>query len=415
MAPPMDGKTIVLAAKNRIDVENPQWWRVAGGLWLLVGLCLAIATIWPGGAVGGPGLPSAVAASTDDADEDETPAAPEARDDPASRDGVAGTEGDDSPTTLASDGSGPAVVADVHPEYALDTLNVIPPGWRDTTAEWRASVIAAGNELPGGGIDVFPDRRLVANYGAPVTTSLGVLGEMSFEQNLDDLLAKAEDYRTSMPAGIDSPQVLPSLEVIVTVATAAPSPENDYSVFIDLDVVREWVDKAGENGVFVILDLQPGRNDFLSQAKELEEFLRLPHVGLALDPEWRLEPDQVHMRQIGSVDAAEINEVVDYLVGIVREERLPQKILVLHQFKEAMLPDRNLVRTPPELAVVVHADGQGPLGTKYGTWDALLDFETPAQQTLWWGWKNFYDEDSPRATPAQVNQVEPLPVLVTYQ
>jgi hypothetical protein len=68
----------------------------------------------------------------------------------------------------------------------------------------------------------------------------------------------------------------------------------------------------------VILDLQPGRTDFLTQAMIYEEFLRLPHVGLALDPEWRLEPNQVHLRQIGSVDAAEINQVGNWLASLVR-------------------------------------------------------------------------------------------------
>ena len=40
--------------------------------------------------------------------------------------------------------------------------------------------------------------------------------------------------------------------------------------------------------MYVVLDLQPGRTDFLTQAKRYEPLLALPHVGLALDPEWRL-------------------------------------------------------------------------------------------------------------------------------
>ncbi len=179
--------------------------------------------------------------------------------------------------------------------------------------------------------------------------------------------------------------------------------------------MEPWVDAATEAGGFVIIDLQPGRTDFLTQARRYESLLRRPNVGLALDPEWRLGPEERHMVQIGSVGAAEINEVVDWLVDIVREEALPQKILVLHQFQEAMLPDRHLVETPPELAVVVHVDGQGPLGSKYGTYDEMVEALTGPEQTLWWGWKNFYDEDFPVATPGQVNAVDPLPVVITFQ
>ena len=74
-------------------------------------------------------------------------------------------------------------------------------------------------------------------------------------------------------------------------------------------------------------------SDFLTQAKQYEEFLRMPHVGLAMDPEWRLKPNEVHLRQIGTVDAEEINQVVAWLAGIVREEGLPQKLLIVHQFR----------------------------------------------------------------------------------
>lgn len=285
----------------------------------------------------------------------------------------------------------------------------------ETTEEWRQALAASGLELPGGGVEVFPGRRLVANYGSPATRLLGVLGERSFDGNAADLLSLAEQYEVAVPVGSEPAPVLPSLEIIVSVATAEAGGDGDYSKYLAKYRVRRWVDAAAEAGVFVILDLQPGRTDFVTQAKWFEEFLRQPHVGLALDPEWRIGPDEVHLRRIGSVEAAEVNAVVDYLVDLVHQEVLPQKILVLHQFKRSMLPDRELIRTPPELAVVVHVDGQGPLGSKYGTWDDMLGQPTGAEQTLWWGWKNFYDEDTPVATPDQVNQVTPLPVLVTYQ
>lgn len=285
----------------------------------------------------------------------------------------------------------------------------------DPTERWQYLLAEAGTELPGGGTEVFPDRRILANYGNPTTGLLGILGERSPQANLEQLAALAAEYEASMPEGETSPPVVPAFELIVTVATRAAGEDGDYSNEMAPEELRPWIDAAGQAGAFVMLDLQPGRTDFLTQAKRYEEFLRLPHVGLALDPEWRLEPDQRHMRQIGSVDAAEVNEVVDYLVELVRTEVLPQKILVLHQFKRQMLPDRELIRTPPELAVVVHVDGQGPLGTKYDTWDEMRRHPVGPDQTLWWAWKNFIDEDLPTATPAQTNAVAPLPVIVTYQ
>jgi hypothetical protein len=160
--------------------------------------------------------------------------------------------------------------------------------------------------------------------------------------------------------------------------------------------------------------LQPGRTDFVTQAERYRSLLELPYVGLALDPEWRLGPSQVHLRQIGSVQIDEVNRVANWLADLTRGKALPQKLLVLHQFKLAMIPGRERLDTSrDELAVMIHADGQGAQGDKQATWRVLRE-NTPAG--VWWGWKNFYDEDLPMLTPAQtVVQVHPTPQLISYQ
>ena len=119
--------------------------------------------------------------------------------------------------------------------------------------------------------------------------------------------------------------------------------------------------------MYVVLDLQPGRTDFVTQAELYRSLLELPHVGLALDPEWRLGPGEVHLEQIGSVEVAEVNRVVTWLADLTRENELPQKLLVLHQFRLDMLPGRERVDlSRDELAVMVHADGQGGHGCPRG-------------------------------------------------
>ncbi len=289
--------------------------------------------------------------------------------------------------------------------------NVVVGGAPTTpTEEWQIALAATATELFGGGTQVFPDRRIIAYYGNPLTFRLGLLGETDPDRAVERVTERAALYDAE---GL--PPAQPGFEIIATVASNRAGDDENYSNEMDVEVLRPWIDTALANGVSVILDLQPGRSDFVSQAKLYEEFLRLPDVGLALDPEWRLEPDQRHLRQIGSVGAEEINSVIDYLTTLVHEETLPQKVLILHQFQERMLPDRELVKTPPEIAVVVHVDGQGSLGSKYGTWAAMLNATTAPDQQLWWAWKNFIDEDFPTATPGQVNAVDPLPVIVTYQ
>ena len=277
-------------------------------------------------------------------------------------------------------------------------------------AVWQLDVIRRGDEIPGGGLLMFGSdsgRRLVAMYGHPVTAGLGVLGEQGPEKGVERLRAIVAGYDA------DGSRVLPTFEIIATVASADPGSDGDYSRETAVDVIRPWVETAAANSVYVVLDLQPGRTDFLTQAKIYEEFLRLPHVGLALDPEWRLKPNQVHMVQIGTVDAAEINQVSEWLAGLVREEALPQKLLVLHQFHVNMITNRHRIETPPELAVLVHMDGHGSPRTKQHTWDVLT--RAPDADGFHWGWKNFYDKDSPMATPEQVLTLSPTPVFVSFQ
>lgn len=206
---------------------------------------------------------------------------------------------------------------------------------------------------------------------------------------------------------------MPAFEIITTVASSEPGADGNYSNELDPEVIGEWVDAAEEAGAYVVLDLQPGTTDFLTQAQRYEELLAKPHVGLALDPEWRLEDGQKHMEQVGSVDAAEVNEVADWLARLTRDNDLPQKVFVLHQFSTAMLPDRENIRADhPELAMLVHADGHGTPELKLQTWDTL---KQDLPEGMGMAWKNFYDEDTPTWTPEQTYDIEPRPWFVSYQ
>ncbi|KAB7744620.1 hypothetical protein GA707_08440 [Nostocoides sp. F2B08] len=264
-------------------------------------------------------------------------------------------------------------------------------------------------ELPGGGVTVFPHRRMVALYGHPGAPVLGLLGEQDVEASIVRVGTYVDRYQPLVEE-----TVVPAFEIIASVATAGAGDDGNYSKVWPPEIFRAWVDAAKEAGVYVVLDLQPGRSDFLTQAREYEELLIEPHVGLALDPEWRLGPNERHLVRIGSVEAAEINQVSDYLAELVRTHDLPQKVLTLHQFRVSMIPDRDQVRTDhPELAIVLHADGQGSQPAKQDTWRVL---KQDLPENMWLGWKNFYDEDAPMLTPEQtVAQVEPVPWFISYQ
>lgn len=272
----------------------------------------------------------------------------------------------------------------------------------------RVEAAVTGVQLPGGGQTIFDDKRYVALYGHPLTSALGALGEQGPSESVARARAVAATYASQARE-----QVVPAFEIIATVAAGSKGKDGNYSNEWDIEVLRPLVDSAAGNGVYVVLDLQSGRSDFLSQAKQYEELLREPHVGLALDPEWRLAPGQKPLEQVGSVSVREINETMAWLADLTAANDLPQKMVLLHQFRTDMITDRaDLDLTHDELAVIVQMDGDGTLGQKLQTWRGLL---ADAPEGLRFGWKNFYDEDEPTPTPAQTFQVDPKPWWVSYQ
>lgn len=263
-------------------------------------------------------------------------------------------------------------------------------------------------ELVGGGTKIFPDRRFVALYGSPDSAALGVLGEYEPAEAVKQVKTLAQQYQP-----YSKEKVQPAFEIIATVASSEPGEDGDYSRELPVKQLLPLIEEAEKNGVYVVLDLQPGRDSFAHQVTEYQELLKRPNVGLGIDPEWRLGPDQVHLQQIGTVDAAEINETLDYVADLVKQEQIPQKLVVLHQFTQTMITNRELIDTThPELALTMHADGHGTPDLKKDTYNALLQ---GLPKGIYPSWKNFYDEDTPTLTPEQTYALNPAPWVVTYQ
>jgi hypothetical protein len=162
-----------------------------------------------------------------------------------------------------------------------------------------------------------------------------------------------------------------------------------------------------------VLDLQPGRASLLAQAEHYQSLLELPDVGLALDAEWKLQPGQKPLQQIGHVNVSEVNSVAGWLAALTARHHLPQKLLVLHQFQLAMLTgERDLDTSHDNLAIVIHMDGQGTPALKQATWNAVTAAAPPG---VFFGWKNFLVKDHPMLTPGQTMAKKPAPVMISYQ
>lgn len=275
-----------------------------------------------------------------------------------------------------------------------------------TTAVDEKPAARQATSLPGGGKTVFGKKRfLTAFYGTAGTSSLGVLGE-----NTPDAAFK-RIKRAGKPFLKRGEKLMPVYELIVTVAdsTDNPAAAGDHSHDILHSSVQTYIDAAHRNGALLLLDLQPGRTDFLETAKRWEWALQDPWVGLALDPEWRVGPAEVPGQVYGSVSAKEINRTAGWLSKLTQAGGLPEKLFVLHQFQDGMIPDIGKVRARDGLAMVQHVDGFGSPAIKLATYDNVA---RPKKFTM--GFKVFYDEDVPRMLPREVRSI-PAVRFVSFQ
>jgi hypothetical protein len=301
---------------------------------------------------------------------------------------------------------------------AVQTLSAKPPtqilgvGGAFGSASLLATRLATaenGLQIPGGGALFFPGRRLVALYGHPGAPELGALGQQGLQASIDRAKRVADQYTK-----LSDVPVVPTFEIIATTAQGVPGGDGNYSGESTVDQLRPWVEQAGAAGMYVVLDLQPGRADALSQAKIYEDLLKLPYVGLAVDPEWKLQPGQRPLGQIGSIYSWELNSVSAWLSDLTARYNLPQKLFVVHQFRKSMvLNESDLNTSHDNLAVLVHMDGQGFPYDKDATWKVVKSVIPSGVK--WLGWKDFYTKDHPMITPEETMSKKPTPVMISYQ
>jgi hypothetical protein len=277
----------------------------------------------------------------------------------------------------------------------------------DTPGDSAPSAAAAAPppELPRGGRDLLPAHRLVAYYGAPQDDALGALGIGSLDQAARRLEDQAEPYVS------ERRPVLPTFELLATIADAEPGEDGLYRTRQDESVIRRYLAAAREADALLLLDIQPGQADFMTEVRALEEFLAEPDVGLALDPEWHMGPGEVPGQAIGSVDAATVNRVARYLADLVEREDLPEKLLLVHQFTEDMIANRDALEAPSGVALTLNVDGFGTAADKQAKYRDLVE-RRPDHHI---GFKLFYEEDTGLMSPDDVLDLRPAPDVVIYE
>lgn len=264
-------------------------------------------------------------------------------------------------------------------------------------------------ELPRGGHKLFPRYRLVGYSGLAGAETLGRLGTGPLDDRVKEMERRAKPYR----AGRD---ILPVLEVITTIVQGSPGADGKYRVRITDDQIARYLKSARKNDALLLLNIQPGRSEFLTEVKAYKKWLKQPDVGVALDPEWAMDSGQVPGRAYGHTTGAELDEVSRYLAGLVKTNDLPEKAMIYHQVAASVVRKESGLKDHRGVAVVKSVDGLGAPGPKINTY-RVVNETTP--KFVHPGFKLFFTEDrrdnGRLMTPKEVLKLKPRPEYVLYE
>ena len=275
----------------------------------------------------------------------------------------------------------------------------------DTTGRWP---VETPYPLPGA---LLPYNRIIAFYGNLYSTRMGVLGEFPHQE----MIAKLQGEVASWQAADSTVAAIPALHYIAVTAQGAPGKNNMHRLrmpFKQIDTVIKW---AKPINALVFLDIQVGHSTVKEEVEQLKSFFALPNVHLGIDPEFSMKNKERPGSKIGYFTADDINDAIAILADVVKKNKLPPKVLVVHRFTQGMIKNYQDIKTVPEVQVVMHMDGFGSKVLKRSTYLRYI-FREPVQFT---GFKLFYKNDNwndwKMYEPAELVKFTPKPLYIQYQ
>jgi hypothetical protein len=253
----------------------------------------------------------------------------------------------------------------------------------------------------------LPTNRFVIYYGNPFSSAMGPLGAYSDDELVTRLRQQAQAYTALDPQHA----VIPAFDYVTPVAQASATADGTWTARMPNDSIEHYRSLANANHMLFFMDMQVAHSTVQSEVNNVWSFLQQPGVDLALDPEFDMPPGTTPGIEFGSMKASEINWAIDKLSNLVLTQHLPPKILIIHQFRESMLPDWQNIRIKPGVEVVTCVDGFGTPEAKIGDY-RIFDKQQLIQYP---GFKLFYRWDQPLMAPSAVLKMKPPPLMVMYQ
>ncbi len=219
---------------------------------------------------------------------------------------------------------------------------------------------------------------------------------------LRDLRKLAAEYQP-----LSSSYIMPTYHMVTTVANQNPP---TYNHQVDLALLENWIYHAEANNAAAVLDIQPGRANIVEEVNRVKHLLYRPHVHLAIDPEFVMNGEQVPGVQVGQMSADQINSV-QLILNQVAIEMGVKRVLILHQFKNSMIQNKEFIVNYPNVELVIDSDGTFSTDVKVVNYKQYvnepgLDFG---------GIKIFYQHDDYILSAQNVMNLSPPPAVIIYQ
>jgi hypothetical protein len=276
-----------------------------------------------------------------------------------------------------------------------EIYNAIVPG-----ENWPAKAV-----YPNGGA-ILPFYRILAYYG------MGILGEFEKDEVIRRLFKEKDNWEAADP----NTPVMPAIHYIAMVAQGDAGEDGMYRNVMPDEEIEKAYSMAREIEGILFLDIQIGLSTLAKELPKFTKFLERPEVHFGLDPEFAMRPGDKPGHVIGTYSAEDINYTINWMSEIVKEKKLPPKILVVHRFTDKMMTNYDQIKPTPEVQVVINMDGWGPRSLKTGTYNQVITPE-PVQFS---GVKIFYKNDMKEPStalwsPQEVFELMPKPIYIQYQ
>jgi hypothetical protein len=254
---------------------------------------------------------------------------------------------------------------------------------------------------------LLADSQAVIYYGTPLASGLGVLGTAPLEEAA--LAVKAHASRIDALNGERG--AFGTMDIIYSIAQAEPTENGRYIRYTDDWVIEQYLAAAERHDLQLMLDLQIGRGDILEEVRMVERFLVHPRVHVAVDPEYAVGPDGIPGTIAGKMSGGQINQVQEYLAGLVREHNLPSKLFVVHQFLASTVTEPEHVGHYDGVEFVLNMDAFGDRVEKERKY-RMFSAEPHSKHD---GYNVFLQHDYEVLSDEEILRLDPVPSVIFFQ